>query len=376
MKDIVPKSSEIANVYYGDAKLIIPVSFSFMKNEFSALQFRVLVQLLKKLQDDLRKLISLSKRPAIFNSSSNNLMINFDDNSEWTKNPLNKKYELIIRFSDLRKAVNCAKNNNKAFQDSIVAISNLPIKMLIKRDAKSIGEGEGECEFIRYTHLCDVEISQNMRKKVAIFSFEPDVANGFLGVSMGHFYIVEDVINSLSSCMAQKMYMLISQFSKKNFIKISEPKLRLRLGVEDSYQGQDKLRYALSRTKKYLDALFDNDLSDLTYEVKPDEGRNFIIKIIKNIQNREQYEEKVKSSKENVAMWLRKTFTMTDEKKIKKYLSLVTFENINGITDKLQYIYDVVTDPKKSSKIVDKRAYVMSAIDNLFKEIAEIPDVE
>jgi hypothetical protein len=77
-----------------------------------------------------------------------------------------------------------------------------------------------------------------------------------------------------------------------------------------------------------------------------------------------------------VDKWLRTTFLFKDEELIKKYVALVTPENFLEIEGKFNYIYDIIADTKKSSKIIDKKAYIIKAIDNLFKSIADITDVD
>ena len=64
------------------------------------------------------------------------------------------------------------------------------------------------------------------------------------------------------------------------------------------------------------------------------------------------------------------------EELIKKYVALVTPENFLEIEGKFNYIYDIIAETKKSSKIIDKKAYIIKAIDNLFKSIADITDVD
>ena len=367
-----------SKIYFGDANLVIPVSFAISKNNFSKQHIRVFIQILKKLQDDLHKLITLNKRSARLNSADQNLMLIFQDSS--ISNSSDDKYEIVMKFSDLKRSIGIKANNAYDLEQSLIQISRLPIQMPIQRDGADIGGKAGEkIEFTRYDNLCGVDISSKRTSKVAVFRFSPEIAKRFLNTDLGYFNIVESVIMNLSNVHAQKIYLLLSQLSDNITFELKESKLRSRLGIENTYPEKKKLRTVLSRAKVDIDRLFDEGRSDLSFNFKFDEsGSEMKIKFVieKNILKNEEYLEKVKYSKNRVDRWLRGTFRMTDEVKINRYIELTTPEKLFEIEDKFNYIIDILKDAKKSSKIVDKRAYILTSIDNLFKDIASIPEVE
>ena len=374
----LPQDAE-SKIYFGDANLIIPVSFAKSKNNFSKQHIRIFVQILKKLQGDLRKLITLNKRSVRLNSADKNLMLVFRESS--IINSSDEKYEIVMKFSDLKKAIGIKANNAYDLEQSLIHISRLPIQMPILRDGADIGEKAGEqYEFTRYDNLCSVDIASKRTNKVAVFRFSPEIAKRFLNTDLGYFSIVESVIMNLSNVHAQKIYLLLSQWSNgKTFINLKESKVRSRLGIENTYPGKKKLKTVLSRAKGDIDRLFDEGRSDLTFDFDVDDSDSeMMVKFVieKNILKNEEYLKKIEYSKSIVERWLRESFKMTDEKKIQKYVSLTTPENYKEIHDKLNYIYDIIADSKKNSKIVDKRAYILTSIDNLFKDIASIPEVE
>ena len=118
----------------------------------------------------------------------------------------------------------------------------------------------------------------------------------------------------------------------------------------------------------------------VTPTTKADEGHDENIsreEIIRTgLVSKEDYEERIRYSKTMIEKWLRQTFRLTDETLIKSYIELVTPENFLEIESKFNYMIDILNDARKSSKILDKRAYLVKALDNLFKSIADITNVD
>ena len=181
--------------------------------------------------------------------------------------------------------------------------------------------------------------------------------------------------------------MLLSQFRDKEYIRIRTSKLRDRLNIADKYKEFRKVRRCvLDVAQENLNKMFEEGESDIsfTYECEfkgtpvrgqePDYIKFHIIKRL--LVSKEDYEERIRYSKTMIEKWLRQTFRLTDETLIKSYIELVTPENFLEIESKFNYMIDILNDARKSSKILDKRAYLVKALDNLFKSIADITNVD
>ena len=369
----IPISSEV--------DMMVPVSFAMMKHDFSKIQIRAVINIIKKLQSDLKRLFSLGQRRAIINAYDNSLAIVFNESDNVDTS--SGKYDIIFKMNELTNST----NNYLDLEQSLIHMADIPVQMPCKIKGTEIGEKDEVIEFTNYTHLCDVKISEKKYRRIVIFSFSPEVAEKFISTDFGYLKLYDSVIMKSSNRYTQLVYMLLSQFKKKEFIRIKTKKLRERLNITEKYKEFRRMKYyILDPAMQNLSQMFDKGESDLsfTYEceylgkttrgVDPDYIKIHIIKRI--LISPEDYQERFRYSRQIVEAWLRKTFTINDENKIKKYLSLTTPENVIEINNNLKYIYETVTDTKKKSKIVDKRAYILSAIDNLFKEISDITDVE
>jgi plasmid replication initiation protein len=266
-------------------------------------------------------------------------------------------------------------------------MADIPVQMPVKIKGRDVGESEDYIDFTRYTHLCDVSISDKRYKRIVIFSFTPEVAEKFISTDFGYLKLYDSVIMKSGNRYTQLMYMLLSQFRDKEYIRIRTSKLRDRLNISDKYKEFRKVRRCvLDVAQENLSKMFEEGESDIsfTYECEykgtpvrgqePDYIKFHIIKRL--LVSKEDYEDRVRYSKNMVDKWLRTTFLFKDEELIKKYVALVTPENFLEIEGKFNYIYDIIADTKKSSKIIDKKAYIIKAIDNLFKSIADITDVD
>ena len=369
----IPISSEV--------DMMVPVSFAMMKHDFSKIQIRTVINIIKKLQPDLKRLFSMGNRRAIINSYDNSLALVFSESENVDTST--GKYDIIFKMNEL----NLTTKNYNDLEQSLIHMADIPVQMPYKIKGSAIGEKEEIIEFTNYTHLCDVKISERRYRRIVIFSFSPEVAEKFISTDFGYLKLYDSVIMKSSNRYTQLVYMLLSQFKDKKFIRIKTKKLRERLNITEKYKEFRLMKYyVLEPAMDNLAKMFKSGESDLsfTYEceytgkttrgVDPEFIKIHIIKRV--LISQEDYQERVRYSRTMVEKWLRITFKMTDEKKICKYISLTTPENYLEVQDKFNYIYSIITDPKKSSKIVDKRAYILSAIDNLFKEISDITDVE
>lgn len=369
----IPISSEV--------DMMVPVSFAMMKHDFSKIQIRAVIYIIKKLQTDLKRLFNMGHRRAIINARDNSLALVFNESDNVDTST--GKYDIIFKMNELTTNT----NNYMDLEESLIHMADIPVQMPYKIKGSAIGEQDEVVEFTNYTHLCDVKISEKKYRRIVIFSFSPDVAEKFISTDFGYLKLYDSVIMKSSNRYTQLVYMLLSQFKDKEFIRIKTKKLRERLNITDKYKEFRRMRYyILEPAMQNLSKMFNNGESDLsfTYEceykgkttrgVDPDYIKIHIIKRI--LLSPEDYEERVRYSQQMVEEWLRKSFLIKDEEKIKKYVSLTTPENYIEIQNKFSYIYDTIADTKKSSKIIDKRAYIVKAIDNLFMEISDITDVE
>ena len=57
--------------------MMVPVSFAMMKHDFSKIQIRAIINIIKKLQIDLKKLFTMGSRRIIYNSTDSSLSLVF-----------------------------------------------------------------------------------------------------------------------------------------------------------------------------------------------------------------------------------------------------------------------------------------------------------
>ena len=369
----VPISSE--------TDMMVPVSFAMMKHDYSKIQIRAIINIIKKLQIDLKKLFNMGSRRAIFNSGDSSLSLVFNDSDSVEVSP--GKYDIVFKMNEL----SASSRNYYDLEQSLIHMADIPVQIPVKIKGSSLGEKDDTINFIRHTHLCDVSISDKRYKRIVIFSFTPEVAEKFISTDFGYLKLYDSVIMKSGNRYTQLMYMLLSQFRDKEFIRMRTSKFRDRFNIVEKYKEFRKVRRCvLDVAMDNLNKLFEAGESDITfnyeceYKGTPVRGQepDFIkFHIIKRLLiSKEDYEERVRYSKSMVEHWLRKSFLITDNEKIKRFIELTTPENVIEIQEKFNYIYDTIADAKKSSKIVDKRAYIIKSIDNLFDDIVKITDVD
>ena len=369
----VPISSE--------TDMMVPVSFVMMKHDYSKIQIRAIINIIKKLQVDLKKLFSMGSRRAIINSGDSSLSLVFNDSDSVEVSP--GKYDIVFKMNEL----STNSRNYYDLEESLIHMADIPVQLPVKIKGSALGEKDDMINFIRHTHLCDVTISDKRYKRIVIFSFTPEVAEKFISTDFGYLKLYDSVIMKSGNRYTQLMYMLLSQFREKEFIRMRTSKFRDRFNIADKYKEFRKVRRCvLDVAKDNLTKLFEAGESDITFSYEceyksgatrgqePDYLKFHIIKRL--LVSKEDYEERIRYSKSMVDGWLRKTFKMTDEAKIAEYVSLTTPENFFEIQDKFNYICDLLNDTKKSCKIIDKRAYIIKSIENLFNDIVKITDVD
>lgn len=368
----VPISSE--------TDMMVPISFVMMKHDYSKIQIRAIINIIKKLQLDLKKLFSMGSRRAIINSGDSSLSLVFNDSDSVEVSP--GKYDIVFKMNELSSNA----RNYYDLEQSLIHMADIPVQMPVKIKGAALGEKDDMINFIRHTHLCDVTISEKRYKRIVIFSFTPEVAEKFISTDFGYLKLYDSVIMKSGNRHTQLMYMLLSQFRDKGSFRMRTSKFRERFNITEHYKEFRKVkRCVLDVAMDNLNKLFEAGESDITFNYEceykgpstrgkePDYIKFHIIKRL--LISNEEYNDRVRYSKAMVGKWLRDTFRITDEEKINRYIELTTPENFFEIQDKFNYICDILNDSKKNSKIIDKRSYILTAIDNLFNDIVKITDV-
>lgn len=381
-------SEEQSSIVYSDVNnqlpisserdMMVPISFALMKHNYSKLQIRAVIGLIKKLQNDLKSLFKLGTYRARVVSKDNSLSFIFKESDVVDVN--DGKYEIIFKMSEFH----VSPKNYYELEQSLVNMSRIPVQIPFKVSGQQLGEkGSSEVRFIRHTNLCDVSISDNKYKRFVIFSFAPDVAQRFISTDFGYLMLYDSVIMKSNNRYTQLIYMFISQFRNKGFVRIQTIKFRNRMNITDKYpQFRNVRQRVLDVAKKNLDRLFDEGECDLkfTYEceyknpsARGGEPDYLMFHIIKRINiSAEEYAKHLYYARERVNQWLRQTFKMKDEKTIAKYLDIVSPDNLIEIENK----FDDLCNKLRNSSIIDKQSYCMKAIENLFNDLSYISDVE
>ena len=194
--------------------MMVPVSFAMMKHDFSKIQIRAIINIIKKLQVDLKKLFSMGSRRAIINSRDSSLSLVFNDSESVEVSP--GKYDIVFKMNELSSNA----RNYYDLEQSLIHMADIPVQMPVKIKGRDVGESEDYIDFTRYTHLCDVSISDKRYKRIVIFSFTPEVAEKFISTDFGYLKLYDSVIMKSGNRYTQLMYMLLSQFRDKEYIRI------------------------------------------------------------------------------------------------------------------------------------------------------------
>ena len=358
--------------------MMVPITFALMKHNYSKLQIRAVISLIKKLQNDLKSLFKIGAYRARVVSKDNSLSFIFSESDVVDVN--NGRYEIIFKMSEF----NVSPKNYYELENTLKGLSTIPVQIPFKVPAQQLGEkGSTVIDFTRNTNLCDVSISEKKYKRFVIFSFDPAVAQKFISTDFGYLMLYDSVIMKSNNRYTQLIYMFISQFRNRSNIRIKTSKFRSRMNIQNKYPHFRNVRQrVLDVAKNNLDSLFDEGECDLkfTYECvytnpsarggEPDFIKFHIIKRI-NI-NQEEYVKRQSYVRQRIELWLRQTFKMTDEKTIAKYLAIATPDNHVEIENKFTMLCDKLKDPS----ITDKRNYCKTVIDNFFNELSYISDVE
>ena len=205
--ETVPISSE--------TDMMVPVSFAMMKHDFSKIQIRAIINIIKRLQVDLKRLFNMGARRAIINSRDSSLSLVFrdSDNVEISMG----KYDIIFKMNELGGNA----RNYFDLEQSLIHMADIPVQIPVKVKGRDLGEKEEYINFTKYTHLCDVTISDKRYKRIVIFSFTPEVAEKFISTDFGFLKLYDSVIMKSGNRYTQLMYMLLSQFREKPSIRIS-----------------------------------------------------------------------------------------------------------------------------------------------------------
>lgn len=367
---------------FNEKDITVPVTLALMKHDFGLTQMRALIRVFEKIQDVLKKMYHTNSKNAMINPKDRSLQLIFDcgQSTQFVDN----HYKILAKLKDL----NPSGINNVAFERALISMGLHKISLPVKIKGHEFGLKEKDITFMEYTNFCDILINkEKKRNTLVILKFKPEVAEKLISTDFGFLKTYASVYEHLKGTKSALMYLLLSKFKDKSCIQMKIKTFREYTKTTNTYKDWRLLcLHTLEEPKRDLDKLFENGLSDLTFSYEKvykragqNTGEPVYVKIYikKRLQlTQKDYEERVKYCKTMVERWLRESFKMTDEKKIKRYVSLTTPENFFEVQDKFNYIYDIVADTKKSSKIIDKKAYILTSIDNLFKEIASTPEVE
>jgi plasmid replication initiation protein len=327
--------------------MMVPVSFAMMKHDFSKIQIRAIINIIKKLQVDLKKLFSMGSRRAIINSRDSSLSLVFNDSESVEVSP--GKYDIVFKMNELSSNA----RNYYDLEQSLIHMADIPVQMPVKIKGRDVGESEDYIDFTRYTHLCDVSISDKRYKRIVIFSFTPEVAEKFISTDFGYLKLYDSVIMKSGNRYTQLMYMLLSQFRDKEYIRIRTSKLRDRLNISDKYKEFRKVRRCvLDVAQENLSKMFEEGESDIsfTYECEykgtpvrgqePDYIKFHIIKRL--LVSKEDYEDRVRYSKNMVDIFTERRNVLFEG------LSKINMFNVNAPEATFYMMVDISKTRMKS----------------------------
>ena len=353
-KKLTKKQKElIANALPVDEQtfMITPLAFTYMSQDYSAMQNKVVTYMLEKLQDVLHDLIS-------------NKVTDITKLANLQAGDINNDHGLSLNLYFKDFAVN--KNHYPELRNALTALATIPVQIPYKSD--------GGKKYKRVTNLCDVYIPEDSYNRYVNIHMDEDIAKAFVNVELGYHLLGKDTIYNTRNKYTQRIFLLISAWMDKGSVTFNTEYFRQILNIDKKYKAfrhvvQRVLQPAHDELKElaqlgYCSCYFEFEkiYPGMKHTGEPDSIKFIIYKSPKLIDSEAKYEKG--GQQDYFADLLVKHFGMPQNRadELKKYLNR---DNYQQTMTKLMGLEKYVKNPENGIK--DVPSYVFRSFVNFFQ---------
>lgn len=334
--------------------IVTPLTFTYMSQDYSAMQNKVITYMIEKLQDVLHNLIS-------------NKVTDITKMARMQAGDIKNDHGLSLNLYFKDFAVN--KNHYPELRSALTALATIPVAIPYRSP-------EGR-KYKRVTNLCDVYIPENARKPYVNIHMDEDIAKAFVSVELGYHMLGADTVYNTRNKYTQRLFLLISAWmDKTDHVTIRTDTFRQILNIGNKYKA---FRHVSQRV---LDPAHDElkELAQLGYCAcyfeyekvyngrrhagEPDAIRFWIYKSPKLLEkNGGDYAET--GQREYFASLLTKYFKMPQDK-ADELSHCLTRGNYTPAMSKMMALHAYVSKPELAIK--DPASYVYKSMLNFFQQ--------
>lgn len=363
--------------------IIFPIAFSLNKYDWSKLEHesgktinRLITAITDRFQRLFREMIEKKKprikyiKHEIVNSRIDGYLEGFEPDYLYSKDALNIRI-LLSEFG-------VSPNYYNALRDILKVIYQVGVQLPEK--------GDDGIEYVTYKSLCSCSFPRTGRKDYVIVHIEYDVLNALVNMDFGYKLTSKDLIvasNKSLSTMAYRIYLLISSYEFKGSIKLSLEDLRGILGITgNSYKEVWRFRQKVLEKSKIrleqmcelgtLDLYFSYEISDdnkfITFYIHKGKLYNKFHKAISygEVKEGEEVNSFPNKDMEKLFSYLQEDFEL-DSSTAARIVGRANDANIQGAISREITLKELFDDPSKSSRINNKKAYIISVFNNYFE---------
>ena len=203
----LPFVEDADSVITEETSIIQPITVTIMRQGFSKIQNRALVNVIDKLQSS-------------FHDMLNGIPNAMHSPESWS----NEKASFKIPIADF----GVPKNNYAALRETLKKMAHLPVEIPYKSPTGKL--------YDKITSLCTVLIPKDKYSNYVIIEMDKDVAMRLMSLDFGHQYLYKSVIlHKCKNKYSQRIYMLITAWKKKKKFIYSTTEFRRLLMIDKKY---------------------------------------------------------------------------------------------------------------------------------------------
>ncbi len=194
--------------------IITPLAFTYMSQDYSAMQNKVITFMLEKLQDVLHNLIS-------------NKITDITKLSRLQAGDIKNDHGLSLNLYFKDFAV--SKNHYPELRNALTALATIPVQIPYK-------SSEGR-KYKRVTNLCDVYIPEDARNPYVNIHMDEDIAKAFVSVELGYHLLGKDTVYNTRNKYTQRIFLLISAWMDRGYVTFTTEYFRKILNIDKKYKA-------------------------------------------------------------------------------------------------------------------------------------------
>lgn len=327
--------------------LVQPTAVTFMRYNYSLIQSKAFMQIIKALQSAIQEAIynsnnRISAEPSIFSDEKFN--DGRDPNSIYLKMPMS--------------SFGIPKNQYKELKEGLMAMASVPVSIPYK-------DSQGRA-WMKYTGLCTVILPEDKHISYVYVEIKKDTALRLLNIDFGFTRFLQSVIMSSKNAYTPRLYLYLSQAVYNGGCEITYGDFRsyLRLGTKYG-RFNDLVKRILEPTKKELRDKYDDGISNFFFEWVPAYNKGsrkagapdrLVFKIVsRDIQDTERQTLQIRQRQ--VYDLLRSQRIMMEERYAVEIQGRVTAENHMGVLCKISELAEVLSNPASGIKFPSRYVY-------------------